>query len=525
MTEKPIRILFATSNGTGLGHLNRAMAIARRLPDDIEPVLFTLSQAAPVVARAGFRVEYHPAYRRPASGSDWQWNLRLRRRLEALLEAEQPDLVIFDGVHPYRALTHVLSAGGAPPSIWCRRPMWLPGSSAAPLRRTGAFDAVLEPGELAASRDRGPTAARRDEVLAVDPIVYLDEDELLGRERAAAELGIDPGRTTALVNLGQGGATDAAVARVLARLRAEPELQVAALESSIGPGLSVPDGVIRLSATFPMSRYFRAFDLAVAAAGYNSFHELIAFAVPALFVPMPRNTDDQSARAAWAADAGAGRAVAGPEDDGIDMALASLLEADERARLGAACRAASPGNGAATAAGAVAAAARGERLTPAVRDRSWLNRWLRLSSHPVGPSLPIALALTARDLGRHPERRRPRALLSAFDIPAAELEARLAEGIAALGEPADRILVITDTLELATLRRLCVGFQRVPTAGELGLSPDTPAYREQVDGRVEAILAPWRGSWPLARIGALPAALRARSSGPIREPEATGVAV
>ena len=35
-SERP-RVLFATSNGTGLGHLNRAMAIARRWPALILP--------------------------------------------------------------------------------------------------------------------------------------------------------------------------------------------------------------------------------------------------------------------------------------------------------------------------------------------------------------------------------------------------------------------------------------------------------------------------------------------------------
>ena len=59
---EPAKILFATSNGTGLGHLNRAMSIARRLPSEIEPVLFTLSQAVPAVVKAGFRVDYHPSY-------------------------------------------------------------------------------------------------------------------------------------------------------------------------------------------------------------------------------------------------------------------------------------------------------------------------------------------------------------------------------------------------------------------------------------------------------------------------------
>ena len=48
------RILFVTSNGTGLGHLTRSMAIARRLEAACEPLVFTLSAAAPVVRELGF---------------------------------------------------------------------------------------------------------------------------------------------------------------------------------------------------------------------------------------------------------------------------------------------------------------------------------------------------------------------------------------------------------------------------------------------------------------------------------------
>jgi UDP:flavonoid glycosyltransferase YjiC (YdhE family) len=495
------KILFATSNGTGLGHLNRAMAIARRLPEGIDPVLFTLSQAAPVVARSGFRVEYYPSYRRPASGSDWQWNMRLRRRLELLLEAEEPDLVVFDGVHPYRALTHVLSARGAPPSVWCRRPMWRRGSSRAPLKRSGAFDAVIEPGELAAQADDGPTVERCGEVIGVDPIIYLDEDELLDRDRAASELGLDPERPTALVNLGQGGATDRAVARVLAVLAGEHRVQVAALESSIGGGLEVPEGVVRLAATFPMSRYFNAFDLAVAAAGYNAFHELIAFRVPSLFVPMPRNTDDQAARARWAAEEGVALAIEGPADEGLPGQLERLLDEGQREELRAGCVRAFPGNGAAEAAERLARIAAGEHPEPSTRRRGALRRWLRYSSYPVGPSLPIAAALTLRDYIRHPERRRPRGIVYALGQPESDFEQELEQAIDSLGLPRERVIVLTDSFEFGVLRHLGVAFQRVPTARELGLDFDDTEYRELLALRFDQALDPWRGRWPMRRIG------------------------
>jgi hypothetical protein len=461
------------------------MAIARRLPPSWTSTFFTLSAAAPVVADQGWEVDYLASYRRPGSGTDRAWNLRLGAILEQVLAEREPDLLVFDGVHPYRALTHLLSARDAPPSIWCRRPLWRHGSSAAPLRRAGAFDAVLEPGELAASADSGPTVSERRSAARVRPIVYLDRDELLPRERAAAELGLDPGRRTALVSLGQGGEVDRAVARTLAALAAAPDLQVAALRSSLAPELEVPAGVVGLDATFPMSRYFAAFDLAVAAAGYNAFHELIEFGVPTLFVPMARDTDDQAARARWAATAGVALEVAGAGDPALEERLVELADPGRAADLARACTRAFPGSGAADAADLVVRMVAGERPAPRVRDRRRFNRWLRLSSHRVGPSLPLVAALGARDMIRHPERRSPYLAVLAMAVPAEELAPRLT---AAIGEvPRERVLVLTDSTDFATLRRLGVGFELLPRWPERG-RPAT-AGPEEIRARVRILLA------------------------------------
>lgn len=487
------RVLFATSNGTGLGHLNRAMAIARRLPAGWESSVFTLSQAAPVVARQGFDVDYLASYRRPASGTDRAWNLRLRAMLERVLDERQPDVVVFDGVHPYRALTHVLSARGAPRSLWCRRPMWREGSSLAPLRRAGAFDAVLEPGELAAADDRGPTVGLRSDAVRVDPIVFLDRSELLDRRTAARELGLDPDRRTALVSLGQGGEVDAAVARTLRALAAEPGLQLAALRSSIATGLEVPEGVVRLEATFPMSRYFRAFDLVVAAAGYNAFHELLAFGVPSLFVPMSRNTDDQLARARWAARAGLALAVDGAGDPELESRLEQLCNPEVAADLRRRCLEAWPGNGAGRAAELVAALAAGGGAAPAVRERGHLNRWLRLSSHSLGPTLPLVLALGGRDLARHPERRAPRLVVLALGVPGDELLPRLER--ASGGEDRRRVLVLTDSLAFGELRAAGYGFELLPSPAD-GTRLPGPEL-ERLRRRVELLV---RGRTPLRAI-------------------------
>lgn len=503
------RILFATSNGTGLGHLNRAMAIARRLPGPYESHFFTLSGAAPVVARNGFEVDYLSSYRRPASGTDRAWNLRLRAMLEQVIEERRPDLVVFDGVHPYRSLTHLLSARDAPPSIWCRRSMWRDETARAALNRVGAFDAVLEPGELAESADEGPTVGLRREAKRVRPIVYLDRDELLGREQAAAKLGLDPARRTALVTLGQGGEVDRAVARSLRALTAIPGLQVAALQSSISPDLEVPADVVRLDSTFPMSRYFRAFDIAVAAAGYNSFHELIDFAVPSLFVPMPRNTDDQHARARWAAASGVALDVEGVADPRLEDQLQKLADPEVSARLAGACERAFPGNGAAQAADLLVAMLAGERPAPQVRDRGRFNRWLRLSSHRVGPSLPLVAVLGARDMARNPGRRAPYLAILALGVDDDLLIQRIEE---AMGElPPERVLVLTDSLAFPEMRRLGVGFELLPHW------PRTDAVQgataDQLRARVRLLL---RGRSPLraVSIGERGAELLGPSSSP-----------
>ena len=371
--------------------------------------------------------------------------------------------------------------------------MWRAGSSLAPLRRAGAFDAVLEPGELAETRDPGPTVGLRRDAKRVRPIVFLDREELLPREEAATSLGLDPGKRTVLVNLGQGGEVDRAVARSLAALTGVPGLQVAALRSSLAAGLEVPEGVIGLDATFPMSRYFAAIDMAVAAAGYNAFHELIDFAVPTLFVPMSRNTDDQGARARWAAEAGVGLAVAGAGDPALEERLLELADPVRSAELAAACVRSFPGNGAGDAAELVVRMLAGERPAPDVRDRGRFNRWLRLSSHRVGPSLPLVAALGVRDLIRNPERRSPYLGILAMGVPAAELADRIR---AAIGElPPERVLVLTDSTAFGELRALGVGFEHLPSWPKPGILP--VATPDDLRSRIRLLL---RGRRPLRAV-------------------------
>lgn len=522
------RVLFLTSNGTGLGHLTRAMAIARRLRGGYDPVFATLSAAAPVVEQVGFHVEYLPSHSAAGAGSPRSWDRRLRRRLDLLLDELRPELLVFDGAHPYDALIAILRArrGRAPLSVWCRRAMWRPGYGGAAVHWSREFDAVLEPGELAAAADRGLTVAREEEAERVAPIVFCDEAELLSREEACRQLGLDPAGPNALIALGQGPELDAAVERCLGLLARAPDLRVAALESSLSPSLRVPDEVVHLRGTYPMSRFYRAFDLAVAAAGYNALHELCAHGVPSLFVPMPRQTDDQAARAGWAQAEGAGRGILAPDDPALEPRLSELLDPSARAEVRARLDQLPKATGAAEAAewlgglveqnaesgrGADPDQADGRRAgpqhglglgarqsgsepsgtKPSGRAGSRLPAALSVSldiARRIGPRLPLVLLRRARDRLRNPPPPSPKLAVIALGLPADDLIGRLHELARSEGTEPRRVLAITDSLELTALRRAGFAFEYVPAPERAARISDEP-YATFASRRVEAALA------------------------------------
>lgn len=329
------RILFATTNGTGLGHLTRGMAIARRLPPEVDVLFLTLSQAMPVVAREGFYAEFLFSY--DYGGLDYDvWNAHYARRLSHLLTTYQPDVVVFDGVTPYRGLVRAMQQSPATAFVWCRRAMWKAGSNPVHLRNSGLFSAILEPGDYAEDADAGPTVPRRHETVHVDPVVYLDREELVDRQAAARHFGLDPGRPAVLVQLGSGSVSSiqSTAGMVVDRLLAVPDLQVTVAESVIAGRLAALPERVHRARTYPLARYAAAFDFAVAAPGYNLFHEALAYQLPTLFVPkQDAQRDDQSGRAAWAARQGHALMWDPTDPTALDAALGDLLDAGVRATL------------------------------------------------------------------------------------------------------------------------------------------------------------------------------------------------
>ncbi|MEK0085613.1 glycosyltransferase [Benzoatithermus flavus] len=347
-------VAFYPTNGVGLGHVTRLLAIARRLPPDCEPVFFTPCHALAVIEHAGFRTEYvpEPIYDETAH----QDHVRATApRLLTALRYYDPAGIVFDGNVPREALLQACAEFDAP-TIWVRRGMWRADPALGRhLHLSRFFDAVIEPAEAAAAADTGVTAGAEDAPVVVPPVMLLDRSDLLPPAAAREALGLDAGRPAALVQLGSGNNNDIEsrldhIVEAASRL----DLQLVVAEWLIQHNPVRRKGVRYLSA-FPNARYFKAFDLAVSAAGYNSFHELLHHGLPCIFLPNDnQKVDDQRARAAWAESEGAGVCVPRGAESAIASYLAAFLDPSLRRSMSRRARALCPTNGAEAAAGAIA---------------------------------------------------------------------------------------------------------------------------------------------------------------------------
>ena len=329
------RIAFITSNGVGLGHLTRLLCIARRLPANVDPIFVTMSQAFGIVKDFGFPVEYVPFSSQSEMSLVQDWNDWFKHHIEPIFDAYGITGAVFDGGAPYGGLVRAIASRPDFFSVWVRRGMWRPGKSNDNLlKRQKYFDLVIEPRDIAGSRDGGPTAAQYGRSAHVDPIRLLDHEELLDRRSAAKAIGIDPKRPAVLVQLGS-GTTSEIVSQTNDIIKAcakFPQLQVVIAEWAIGAVSFDVWPEVKVLRGFPLSRYFNAFDFTISAVGYNSFNEIISFGLPAIFLANENPImDDQAGRAAFAVDQGAAFMTSPDEIKDLHVLIAALM--DERARV------------------------------------------------------------------------------------------------------------------------------------------------------------------------------------------------
>lgn len=318
------RVAFVTSNGAGMGHLTRLLAIARNLPSDMEAVFVSLSQAVPVVAKYGFPFVYI-ASKGETGLSPAAWNDYSEKRFTEEFERLDPDALIFDGTWPYRGLLKAASSRNMP-LVWSRRGMWKPEIADTSLSFGRRFDLVLQPGEFAEEADKGATTKMKD-TKVLNPVTVLDRTELLEGSVARKRLGIIDGERAVLITLGAGNLnsinnTTAQVVKAFKEL--STPWRIFLTSNPISAGVSTFTGVDSVE-LYPVAEYANAFDMTVSAAGYNSFHEWMMACIPTLWIPnTATQTDDQVARAEYAATSGVGACCVDPDEEQLRINVAHM---------------------------------------------------------------------------------------------------------------------------------------------------------------------------------------------------------
>ncbi len=333
------RVLMVSPNGVGIGHLTRQLAIARRLPSALEPVFFSMSQAVHLVERFGMAWTYAPGPSASGVDEERRWTSDFAQRLVDTVAFFDPRVIVFDGNHPYQALRDARQHFRDRPFVWIRRGMWRADAGWLAIERSDMFDVIVEPGELATSMDVGLTKDRGD-ALALPPITLLDRTELLSREAARAALAIPLDATAVLVQLGSGNNFDTLGVRqaVLAHCARIRDCHVRVVRWPISAGVDDASGIdghrFRTLHGFPLARLIRAFDFAVSAVGYNSFHELTAYGVPTIFVPNQNPMmDEQEARALHADREGIGLMARAGDLPRLAWALETVGDPTRRAAM------------------------------------------------------------------------------------------------------------------------------------------------------------------------------------------------
>jgi len=344
-------VMFVSSNGIGMGHLARQLAIARHLPPELRPVFATMSHSMKAVVQEGYLAHFL-TYHRHLNAATEDWNRTLAEEIFDLLTHLRPAIFAYDATAVYGGLVEALNMFPNIFSVWVRRPMWRENHRQF-LDLSAHFDAVIEPAELAQDFDHGPTNAERGNVLLVPPVLHIEPEERMSRAEARAALNLPEEATVVALQLGSGANFEIGSVReaVISAILDRPDTILLDLRSPIAAEAAAARPAhprYRVAELFPSFRYSRAFDAAVTAAGYNTFHEHVLGAIPTLFMPNEADEMDlQLNRARWAELTGHGLLMRRDYDLAhVRAHIEQLLDPAERQRIAKRCRAIEWTNGA-----------------------------------------------------------------------------------------------------------------------------------------------------------------------------------
>ena len=328
-------IVFFPTNGVGFGHFTRLLAIAKKIRKtnpEIEIVFFTTMPTLHVLKEFDFPTYHLSGRYRYKDMPPNIWNSLCEEMLNMVFSLHRPKAFVFDGSYPYRGMLNAIKNRENMLKVWVRRGSIKPKSRNLPVDSTSHFHAVVKPGDS----DKSIPSDELDRGIAMvrcNPILLVDSDEMESYGKLRRRLGIPTGALLCYVQLGAGNINNinSELFMVLEAISKHPHVYVVVGESMLGKRISAEFERVRILRDYPNSRYFRDFDFAIMAGGYNSFHEVIEAELPTICFPnMKTGRDDQYGRAKIAKDAGCMVIIKERRMNTIQAAVDRIIEAEVR---------------------------------------------------------------------------------------------------------------------------------------------------------------------------------------------------
>jgi hypothetical protein len=335
-------IVFMPTNGVGLGHAQRCGLIAAALAGPARPVFAAFPSCTRLVKSHGHDVM--PLIGRSrAHARSHEHDLGNYLRLRAL--ARDARTLVFDGGFVFDSVYRTLLETGIA-GVWIRRGLWQPGQdNSVALDREKAFDRVIVPSEafeeLNAAYSRGPHLHTVGPIVQQVSLSAPARAELRDRLADRYERAFDR-LVVSLLGAGVAAERGTQIQALSALFERRPDtlhLVLAWPTATLEPAWFGWRNT-RVVRSHHAAVLTAAADLAITAAGYNSFHEALYNRVPSIFVPQTGAfMDDQRARARAAVDRGLAGIAEAHELMTLERLVSRQLDGEAeavRARLAAA---------------------------------------------------------------------------------------------------------------------------------------------------------------------------------------------
>lgn len=294
--ESMPRILLVSSNGAGLGHLTRLKAIEQKLSAHI--ITYSLSTAIHQLKTKFTNTIYFPSAD-TLGLKPIVWNRLLAAHFGSVVESFQPDVIVFDGTTVYEGINEVILRKKQT-FVWIYRGCWKEGVDDQWSRRrknarsttcviTLKEFGILEPLNF----------AQNTTVQQIEPIIIMNEEEMLDRDAARHALNLPTRGKLVLIQIGAGNinkTSDLKEEILKGVYKTDKQWKAVFARNPLSEENDTND--VFFIHAYPLAKYFNAFDAAVFAGGFNSVHESVGLNLPALIIPNTETiTDDQLRRA------------------------------------------------------------------------------------------------------------------------------------------------------------------------------------------------------------------------------------